>query len=381
MDGRFSREYIETLAHKFRSGTLTPQEHADFEAWYTSHSDEQFGHTDAGNPDRAMRRMYRRIRSSIHPDSSRRITHWLPYAAAVIVLSLAGFFFWEQTQTVGDQTTKEQELATAEILPGGNRATLTLSDGRTVDLDSAQTGIIIRDGNIDYHDGTTIHASIHHSSSITYHSLTTPKGGTYQVTLPDGSKVWLNAGSTLKYPSRFTAGERLVEIVGEGYFSVARDESKPFKVISSGQQIEVLGTEFNISAYADENSTQTTLVNGSVRVVPAAGAPVHMRPGEQATLRGAQLEIRPVDIVHATAWKNGRFSFDGKSFDQIMNEMARWYSLTVAYEGGVPTDRFIGDAFRTDKLSTVMRFLESSHIKYRLEGSTLIINNSGKEER
>lgn len=381
MDGRFSREYIEKLAHKFANGTLTQQEQADFEAWYTSHNDEQFEHTDAGNPDRAMQRMYRGVRRNIHPGSTRRITHWLPYAAAMILALSVGFFFWEKAQLTDRELTKEQELAAAEILPGGNRATLTLSDGRTVDLDSAQTGIIIRDGNINYDDGTTVEAPIHHSSSITHHSLTTPKGGTYQVTLPDGSKVWLNAGSTLKYPSRFTAGERLVEVAGEGYFSVVRDESKPFKVVSRGQQIEVLGTEFNISAYADESSTRTTLVNGSVRVAPTAGSPVPIRPGEQATVRGAQLDVRQVDIANATAWKSGRFSFDSKSFDQIMNEMARWYNLTVEYEGGIPSDRFIGDAFRTDKLSTVLRFLESSHIKYRLEGNTLIIINSVKEER
>src|SRR5690606_27967693 len=198
------------------------------------------------------------------------------------------------------------------------RATLTLADGRTIDLSEAQTGIVVGE-DVMYNDGSEVMEHRQDNLSGTqkgslktnYFVLSTPKGGTYQVTLPDGSKVWLNAGSTLKYPSRFSDGERIVEMTGEAYFSVIRDEERPFRVTSNGQQVEVLGTEFNVTAYPDDRETKTTLVEGSVRVALTTGrspvtsrSPITLKPGEQSIVRGANIEKQQVDTDEFTAWKD-----------------------------------------------------------------------------
>src|SRR5690606_7652542 len=287
----------------------------------------------------------------------------------------------------------EPIITAQDIMPGGSRATLTLADGRTIDLNADQSGIIV--GNdITYMDGSTITNGTSSDAPPAAASQTlvlkTPIGGNYQIVLPDGSQVWLNANSTLTYPSQFAAEERIVHLEGEAYFHVeprhTRGKSIPFKVISNGQTINVLGTEFNISAYAGEPQTKTTLVNGAIEVINlASNSTNRIVPGQQAVLQGAQMKVNEVDVSKAIAWKNGRISFDGKSFEQIMREMARWYNLTIEYEGGIPTDQFIGDAYKTDKLATVLRFLESSDIQYRVKQGhngthRLIIHNKGRKE-
>lgn len=378
MEGRFSKEYIEELAHKYRNGTLTPQEKADFEAWYTAQDDETFAHSEAHHPSRVMQRMYRNIRTNIRPIAIRRLSRWLPYAAAILPIATAATWFFVE-QGAKDEA---QRQAAVDIAPGGNRATLTLADGRTVDLNEEQTGIIVGDG-ITYADGSFVispesedrspktsepdgHLLTTDSRLLT---LSTPKGGTYQITLPDGSRVWLNSATTLKYPPQFDGDdERVVELQGEAYFAVAPNKSKPFKVISHGQVTEVLGTQFNISAYADESITKTTLVEGSVRLAPTTGQqpPLTLKPGEQAQQAQGHIKTKTVDVHEVIAWKNGRFSFDGKSFAEIIGELSRWYNVDVIYEGPVPTNTFIGGAYRTERISLVLDVLRAGGIDYRI---------------
>ncbi len=317
----------------------------------------------------------------------RRLSSWLPYAAAIVVLLSTGFFVWDKVFKTTDQ---EVEQIAVDILPGGNRATLKLADGRTIDLDEGQMGIIVGDDEIAYADGNTLVVGLNEngkSSQSEMFVLTTPKGGTYQVTLPDGSKAWLNSASTLKYPSRFSEEERIVELEGEAYFDVvnsdthknkqAKNSGWPFKVVGGGQDVEVLGTEFNISAYAGEGDVKTTLVEGHVRVTPrddrAGGA--ELVPGEQAVFTvGHRITKREIDIDQYTAWKEGWITFQDKSFAQIMREVERWYDVDVRYEGAtIPSEVGYGMAKRSENLSVILKLLESGGIRFRMDGRTLTI--------
>jgi len=310
----------------------------------------------------------------------KRIHKWVPYAAASILALASILYLTLQPKKIADTET----LITAkDILPGGNKATLTLENGRSIDLNSQQSGIIVGK-DITYLDGSSIVDNKAEASEKLV--LKTPIGGNYKVVLPDGSQVWLNADSKLTYPSRFAATERIVQLEGEAYFEVQHQylsgRKIPFKVVSNGQTVNVLGTAFNISAYAEEPQMKTTLVNGAIEIENHSSKNINkMVPGQQAILEGTDTKINKVDVFKSIAWKYGQFSFDDKSFDQIMREMARWYNIKVAYEGGIPTDRFTGNAFKTDKLGTVLRFLESSSIQYRVKSDDndtykVIINNT-----
>lgn len=380
--------YIAELAAKRLADTLTADEHATLEQWadssptYRAWLDALTWErlTDALEAQAAYQpvenvwenpRLWQHIQTSFPKRTPLyRIPAFRWMAAAVVLLAVsAGLFLWERSTTG-----TPQRMAATEILPGGNRATLTLADGRTVDLSEAQSGIVIGAEDITYDDGASL--GLPPSEELV---LTTPKGGTYQVRLPDGSTIWLNASSTLRYPSRFSGDERVVELTGEAYFDVEKKEA-PFQVRSSGQTVEVLGTQFNISAYADEPETKTTLVAGAVRLqAGATGEQVSLAPGEQGILQTDSLTKQHVDVEHYTAWRDGRFSFDGKPFDAVMRELERWYDIDIRYEGAVPDKEFYGDAFRSSNLAVVLRMLESAELAYRVEGRTLTIINKQKK--
>ncbi len=322
----------------------------------------------------------------------RRLTRLLPYAAAAILLA-ATAAWWAVSHRQSALPTGQAGVSTemADIAPGTNRATLTLADGRVIDLSEEQTGITVSDEDITYDDGVSSVVMLNgNDAPVSMLSLTTPKGGTYSITLPDGSQVWLNSASTLRYPNRFSDAERTVVIEGEGYFEIQQDAKRPFKVRSAGQEIEVLGTAFNISAYPDEAETKTTLVEGKVRVdgavdvepVPTRrGAHNHapnksstiLSPGQQATTRGAATTINTVDPEPYTAWKSGAISFEGKTFAQAMREVSRWYDIEIEYEGAVPAVELFGSINRGRNLSAVLTLLESSGIRYTLDGRKLTI--------
>lgn len=329
---------------------------------------------------------------------------WLPYAAAVVLVVLVGVWIYVGNEIADRRPANGQGKPNAahvvDIQPGSNRATLTLADGSTVDLSEAQSGIIAGD-KITYLDGSTVFGEqVNKSTREQGHDglrteesasqahkftgslqLTTPKGGTYQITLPDGSKVWLNAGTTLKYPSRFSSEERVVELSGEAYFEVAKAQNWPFRVVGKNQVVDVLGTAFNITAYPDETETTTTLVEGRVKVVVDGITASILNPGDQSTLRKDGIAIKAVDVSSAVAWRNGRFAFDNKTFSQIMNELARWYNLDIVYKNGIPQEELVGDAFRNQNLGLVLRVLDAVEIDYRLDVANRKLIISGKKTR
>lgn len=392
---KYERAYLEELADKWENGTITPEEAGHLLDWYNSHNDMQAEvrgkHVPAEQKlvEQALRSALLQIAAEgrlaqQRAPSDRWDTYriWIPAAAAILLLVFGGLFFSIRNEDPAVAVTEQN----AVISPGGNRATLTMESGQSIELDSLQEGIRMSGHEIAYTDGRELGTADTAGNLV----LSTPKGGTYQVTLSDGSKVYLNAATTLTYPGRFSSETRTVEIAGEAYFEVnqtpapvtGRKGTKPFIVKSNGQEVQVLGTSFNISAYPDDNRLTTTLVSGSVKVTSLSSSKLRslvLQPGEQAMLdvSAQTFERQLTDPAFATAWKDGRFSFDHKSFDQIMTEMARWYDLQVIYEGPVPTEHFMGGAFRNSNLSIVLALLESAHISYEVTNDrTIRIRNT-----
>jgi transmembrane sensor len=281
----------------------------------------------------------------------------------------AGIYFYKHRQEPVEMVHTEQEI---DIAPGSNQAVLTLSDGRKILLKEAgegklaeQSGIHITkaaDGQLVY----TVSDVAEASASTAYNTIETPLGGQYQVNLPDGSRVWLNSGSSLRYPVKFGSRERRVEISGEVYFEVAHDPAKPFRVVSKEQVVEVLGTHFNIMAYPDEQSVKTTLVDGSVKV-SQAGKSKLIRPGQQASMgKNGSFEVKEVDTDEVTAWKDGFFVFKSEDLGSIMRQISRWYDVDVEYQGNITGKIFGGKISRTKNVSEVLQILElteSIHFK------------------
>lgn len=383
------RENTKDLLVRYRTGNCTEGERTLVEDWVLSQVAEPLDLSDAELLEDLLD-IRARLSKELHLGRSNptALRRWLPIAAAVALAVLVGswLFFGDQIKL----TSKIANLKSEIIVPGTNRARLTLADGRTVDLSTAQSGIIVGD-EITYLDGSAVNPEAGKSERPEDHShvglttyllqLTTPKGGTYQITLPDGTKVWLNAASTLKYPSRFDENERVVELTGEAYFEVESAKKvgnrqkavgkviqNPFKVITNGQEIQVLGTEFNISAYADEPEIKTTLVNGAVQIVNLTSKIVNqLQPGDQSIVSEATTNIRQVETSQYTAWKSGYFSFDGTELREAMIQLGRWYDVDVIYEGQIPNMPFYGKISRSSTFDEVMDILKTGNVKFRLE--------------
>lgn len=305
---------------------------------------------------------------------------WIRVAAAVVILFISGISYWifnkENKEKITASVVSSKKVA--PILPGRNHAILTMADGSTIVLDSLQNGSL-QHGNakIKKQNGLLVYDGSMPSKTggpITYNTLTTPRGGQYQVVLPDGSKVWLNASSSLHFPTAFIGKQREVELTGEAYFEVTKNKEKPFHVNVNGMQIEVLGTHFNVNAYADEDAIETTLLEGSVKIKRGSVSGL-LKPGQQGVLENNDndLEIKKVNIDEVIAWKNGLFQFDGAGIKTIMREVGRWYNVEIVYAGKVPVRSFEGKISRDAQLSDVLKILELSNVKFNVEGRRIIV--------
>lgn len=310
-------------------------------------------------------------------------------AAAAIALLLAGgvsYYWWQPKHAVVVQPT-----AIADISPAHKGAILTLSDGSQLVLDSVKNRQISQNGARILLDSgqLTYDPTANTSSDLTYNAIQTPKGRQFNLQLPDGTLVWLNAASSIRYPTIFNGKERMVEVTGEAYFEVAQNSKMPFKVnINKQALVEVLGTSFNINAYGDNGSINTTLIDGAIAVkhTPKQGAaatkPVIIKPGQAAQITidhemndaNTITVIQHADINKALAWKNGAFNLEGASLKEVMKEVERWYDIQVVYENGVVPDiYFTGEMSRNVKLSSFLKALKEWQINYRLENNRLII--------
>lgn len=400
--------HIDYLISKLEAGTITASEYDVLVEWYNGFNDSQIvlQVSEQDSADELKVRMHHRLLAALKEadkpvmDKVKVFKIRLRYLTAGVaaILMLAGIWFLsDRIQIVADAPS-----ILADVAPGGNKATLTLPDGETVNLNEMQSGIMVNDQELVYSDGTDVfprgdRGGLEDNVSTyvqSMYTLSTPKGGTYQVTLPDGSKVWLNAASVLKYPKEFTDNERVVRLEGEAFFEVkklTKMSSVPFKVITRSQTIEVLGTQFNVSAYKDEPVPATTLVEGKVRLSvsekqPSLSESIVLSPGEQGFVSAeGVLKKAKVNVGEYTAWKDGVITMQGKSFSQLMRELGRWYNLEIEYIGGIPKNSYFGSAYRGDNLSVLLGILESGGIQYRLhkqaDGSQkLIIINKRKEE-
>ena len=252
--------------------------------------------------------------------------------------------------------------------PKGSKATLTLQTGEVINLNNAKTGVVIKASKLIYNDSSKIMGSATVTGQLT---ITTPRGGQYEVKLPDGTTVMLNAASSLQFPSAFDGlKERRVILTGEGYFKVAHNSKKPFRVQTASQVVEDIGTEFNINAYTDEGSTKTTLVEGSASVNGTT-----IVPNQQATLQGENLQVKTIDPELAIAWKNNNFIFENQDIKYIMRMIERWYNVTVIYDGPAPTEKFGGAVSRLDNVSSVLRILEATKgVRFKIEGRTISVS-------
>lgn len=271
------------------------------------------------------------------------------------------------------QTVKPADIAA----PARSRATLTLGGGQQVDLDSAASGELAMQGGAQIVKGTggqlAYQLKLEHSDELLYNTLSNPRGSqVVTLTLSDGTKVWLNAESSVRYPAVFVGNDRSVEMTGEAYFEVAKDAMRPFRVKKGNATIEVLGTSFNVHAY-EEEAMKVTLLAGKVRVA-AAGRGLVLAPGQQAVVAEGIGMGKDVDTAAVMAWKNGLFSFRHADLPMVMKELARWYDVQVIYEGKLPEERFTGRMGRDLSLSQVFKLLRGMGVRYRIEaGNKLII--------
>lgn len=337
----------------------------------------------------SLERVYRRVQQhkrstpNLVPVYRSSFRRWASIAAAVLIVLSAGVVLYRYSNNHQSQSVQLASQYGDDVLPGGNRAVLTLADGRKIDLDDAAKGLLAEQANISItktDDGEVaykIKAGPYSNAITGYNTVTTPKGGQYQIRLPDGSRVWLNAASSLRYPMAFAAGERRVQLTGEGYFEVARNEQQPFIVESHGQSIRVLGTEFNIQAYEKEPAVATTLVSGSISITPVATDRITvLKPGEQSILTGGSLKVRNVSVGNFTAWKEGLIVLNNVDLATVIRQLERWYD--VEFTGAEPnfvSAPFFGEIPRDINLSGVLAALEiQTNIHFEIDGRRVLMS-------
>lgn len=389
MDNKYKKYFLKII-HKYNKGIATKEEIEFLESFDNAFDLKDDLVTDENEAD------FQDVKNSIKKavDSRldkldrkgvfylRPIFRYSAAAAVLLLVSVALFFLKGHT---GHQQQNKQ--IAAEIPPGGNKATLTLSNGSRIILDSAHNGQIAKQSNISITKtagNQIVYASAASNNGVTgqqlayqlQNTISTPNGGQYQLVLPDGTKVMLNAATSLTYPAEFHGNERLVHLNGEAYFEVAKNKKMPFRVVAGAQTVEVLGTHFNINAYRDEAAVKTTLLEGSVKVSLGSNSTLII-PGEQAvtsTNGSDNIFTHTVDVDKETAWKNGIFSFQNDDLKAVMRQVARWYDVKVIYAANLPHEKFIGEISRTSNLSDVIKILELNDVHFDVQDRTVMVS-------
>ncbi|SMC59910.1 FecR family protein [Pedobacter nyackensis] len=302
----------------------------------------------------------------------RSSVNWKMIAASVILILAMGSFFYFGKDKLQKTASNHQ---TMDIKPGGNNAVLILGDGSEVNLNSIKNGEVAMQAGIKVEkraDGQLIYTIVKNAenrSKELFNTIQTPIGGQYRINLPDGSLVWLNAASSLRYPTSFSGDERRVELIGEAYFEIAKDKARPFRVVSHQQTVEVLGTHFNVNSYEDEDNTRTTLLEGGVKIYARANKEtLVLKPGQQSQVSANSINVKDVDASDAAAWKDGYFVFNAESIPSAMRKIARWYDLEISYEGDINQD-LAGSVSRFTNVSEVLKTLElTGLVHFKVDG-------------
>ncbi|EDM38909.1 putative anti-sigma factor [Pedobacter sp. BAL39] len=293
-------------------------------------------------------------------------------ASILLILGIAITFYERRAET------SQNDISQNDVTAGSNKAYITLADGKTITLNGNKSGVIISGSNLNYNDGSAVAAPTSGEAKpfeAQFLTITIPLGGQYQIKLGDGTLVYLNAGSSLKYPLSFSGANRNVVLRGEAYFEVAKDKTHPFVVKTKGQEVQVLGTHFNVNSYDDEPVIKTTLLEGVVKVVSQAHKDVILNPGEQSAVYPAgRINVKTVDTASAVAWKNGDFVFNGDDLKSVMKQLARWYNVEVSYEGNIGNIGFVSTISRSRKLSEVLNALEMTKgVHFKIEGRRILV--------
>ena len=364
-----TNEQALALLEKYRNGNCTDEEQMLVERWLFQIRDQQ-ANLSVEELEAIGHDLWLKLPGA-QQMVSKRLPGWVRLTSVAASIALIGgiaFFFMKRPAAIKTKSTIAKTIP-VDALPGGNKAYLTLADGSRISLTEAANGKIASQAGVTVTksaDGQLVYTIIDAGNQADLrkiNTISTPKGGQWQVRLPDGSRVWLNAESSLSYPITFAgAQQRRVELKGEAYFEVAKDKMHAFVVKTSGQELEVLGTHFNISSYQDEVSTKSTLLEGSVRI----GHTV-LEPGEQATTNAGRIRVSKVDTTMVVAWKNGLFRFDNTPLKDLMRQISRWYDIEVDYEGDFSDRKFYGEIERSYSLMEVLNVLKSSKVHFRME--------------
>lgn len=380
MKPKVNQNDLNKMIKRYVAGTATAEEILFIEAYY-KHLDKEANILDQLKEEELETLGevgFQRVLANIkQPTKNIKSIPFYKYIAAVVVFIafISGFLYFSKDRVITQNTllVKKQKI---DVLPGVDKAILTLSDGSKIVLDDAKNekivekaGLVISkttDGQLLYKVSSTLPKS----ATIAYNTIATSKGNQYQVLLPDGTKVWLNAASSLKYPEVFTGNERKVILSGEAYFEVAKNKDMPFRVHSRNQDVQVLGTHFNINSYSDDQSIKTTLLEGAIKVSNANFSKI-LKPGEQSLVENNGLGninvIKNIDVDGEIAWKKGLFSFNNVALKTILIQLERWYDIKIDYQS-IPDKRYNGMVPRKSNLSEVLNMLElTGNISFKIE--------------
>jgi hypothetical protein len=369
---------IKILLEKHKAGTITDRERALLDKWYLHvAADDLEELTELGRL-QTFDEVLTHLEKYVLPKSRVR-RMWLRIAAAasiLLIVSASSYYFLKK-----DQPPQIVIQKVHEVLPGGNKAYLVLGNGKRVSLTDAKNGMIASEGNKIIQktaDGKIVYEDMHSNHNLNanlYNTVETPRGGQYQIVLPDGSKVWLNSASSLKYPAVFIGSDRKVELTGEAYFEVAKDKAHPFIVKTGSHEVRVLGTHFNINAYPDESQVLTTLLEGAVQIKKNSEIAT-LKPGEQAAVQneGSAIKISDADTEQAIAWKNGYFIFKDESVVSIMKQVSRWYDVDVEYSSDMRDRAFGGTISRYKEITELLNNMQDTKsLHYQIKGRKVII--------
>ncbi|GGI23677.1 FecR family protein [Pedobacter mendelii] len=370
------KQEITHILDKFKAGKASDEEVALLESWYLKFETSE---SEILSEEERLD-TFQRVGANLNINSKgkKAIALWqsISIAAVLFLMVSIGLILFK------NQPVNDAQIVQNDVAPGGNNAFLTLTNGKRIDLSKAENGEIAEQAGIKVSklaNGQLIYkisSSATKLSVVNYNTIETPRGGTYMVILPDGSKVWLNAESSLNYPTAFEEKkQRKVHLKGEAYFEVAHDASSPFMVETDNQTVEVLGTHFNVNAYNDEQSVSTTLLQGSVRI-NAGLAHLLIKPGQQSVLTQQKLKVLPADVDDVIAWKNGLFQFSDENLESVMRKISRWYDVEIEYtDENIKEIPLTGIITHFTKVSKVLRMLElTKQVRFKIEGKKIIVS-------
>lgn len=362
-----TKEELAELLKRYQQGTCTATEKRLIERLHLYSHDPKAAPSD----DLVKDEIWQNIEA--HTIGQKRKNHRPVYSAAAAIILLIGVYFLYHYMRPSAAPSAKQHMV--DIPAGGNRATLKLSNGKRITLDSLNAGISMHATVLSYLNGVPVpgQRTNEDQSLPTFHELETPKGGQYQLMLADGTKVWLNAASSIRFPSSFSKDLREVTISGEVYFEIAQDKNHPFRVKTKNQHIQVLGTSFNVQAYPDEAVEHTTLVSGKIKIEREGFSEI-IYPGHRASIATEGVTISEVDTDETTAWRSGFISFNEQTLADIMRQISRWYNVSISYQQVDPSLRFGGRVSRYANVSEVLRRLElTEQVRFKIDERRIVV--------